>query len=213
MKSKQIKGKIIIISSPSGGGKSSICQMLLKKHKRHKEHKKDNWDFSISATTRKRRPNERHGLEYLFVDHAEFIKMRDKDRFAEWCKVHQYLYGTPSDPLEKVLHGGGVMLLDVDVKGAFKLKDKYPSAATIFILPPSKTELKKRLKKRGTEDDKHLQIRLKRAIGEMKLYKKFEYTIINKDLITAVNEVEMIIGSLHCRKNNLNLEQIDRIIG
>lgn len=207
MAGKRIKGKIIIISSPSGGGKSSICRSLLSRNK------KDEWQFSVSATTRKKRGNETDGVEYLFVDHSKFLKMREKNEFAEWCKVHTYLYGTPRKPLEKVLYGGGVMLLDVDVKGAFKLKKVYPSAATIFILPPSKTELKKRLKKRGTEDDKQLGIRLKRALNEMKLFRKFEYTIINKKLETAVNEVEMIIKSLHCREKNLDMEQINRIVG
>jgi guanylate kinase len=207
MANKRIKGKIVIISSPSGGGKSSICQRLIKKHK------KDGWRFSISATTRKKRPNERHGREYLFVDHADFIKMRERDEFAEWCRVHSYLYGTPRKQLEEILYKGGVMLLDVDVKGAFKLKRLYKSAAMIFILPPSKTELRRRLKKRGTEDDKHFKIRQRRALGEMKLFNKFEYTVINKNLDIAVSEVEMIINSLHCRKSNLDLEQISRIIG
>lgn len=207
MKRTGIKGKIVIISSPSGGGKTSICRRLLRKNHRH------GWVFSISATTRKKRGNEKNGREYWFVDHAEFMKKRQKNEFAEWCKVHRYLYGTPRKPLEDILYGGGVMLMDVDVKGAFKLKKAYPSAATIFILPPNKTELKRRLKKRGTEDDKQLQIRQRRALSEMKLYKRFEYTIINNDLDTAVNEVNMIIKSLHCRKSNLNLEQIRRIIG
>jgi len=205
MKSKKIKGKIIIVSSPSGGGKSSICRELLDKYK--------DWRFSISVTTRKIRGNEKNGREYIFVDHAEFVKLREKDKFAEWCKVHTYLYGTPRAQLEDVLYKGGVMLLDVDVKGAKKLKKAYPMAATIFILPPSKTELRKRLKKRGTEDDKQLKIRQKRALSEMKLFRQFEYTVVNNNLKTAVNEVEMIIGSLHCRKMNLNLEQINRVVG
>ncbi len=108
---------------------------------------------------------------------------------------------------------GGVILLDVDVKGAFKLKEKYPTAAMIFILPPDRKELVRRLKQRGTEDDKHLRIRRKRALSEMKLYKKFEYVVINEDLNTAVNEVEMIVKSLHCRLDNLNQEQIKHIVG
>jgi guanylate kinase len=207
VKKKKIKGKIIIVSSPSGGGKTSICQRLLKKHRR------DKWQFSISFTTRKRRKNEKNGREYWFVDHADFMRNRDRGRYAEWCQVHRFYYGTPRQPLEDVLYGGGVMLLDVDVKGAMKLKRVYPSAATIFILPPSQAELKRRLKKRGTEDDKHFKIRQKRAISEMKLYRRFEYTVINRDLDTAVSEVEMIVESLHCRKSNLDLEQIDRIVG
>jgi len=104
-------------------------------------------------------------------------------------------------------------LLDVDVKGAFKIKRLYPEAALLFILPPNRAELIRRLKKRGTEDDKQLKIRLDRAVKEMGLFSKFEYVIINKHLDTAVNEVDMIINSLHCRLRNLNMELIGRIIG
>ena len=201
------KGKIVIISSPSGGGKSSICRRLLKKNK------KDNWQFSVSSTTRPPRKNETNGVEYNFVTHARFQELKKKNEFAESCQVHRYYYGTSRKPLEKVLKKGGIIILDVDVKGAKKLKEQYPLAATIFILPPGKLELKKRLRRRGTEDDKHLKIRRKRALSEMKLYKRFEYVVINKDLKTAVDEVDMIIKSLHCQQKNLNLEQINRITG
>jgi len=205
MPGKKIKGKIVIISSPSGGGKTSICRGLRRCNK--------DWSFSVSATTRSKRPNERNGREYHFMNYADFRKYVDKGYFAEWCQVHRYYYGTPKKQLEDTLYKGGVLLLDVDVKGAAKLKKAYPQAVTVFVLPPSKTELRKRLKRRGTEDDKHFKIRQKRALSEMKLYRKFEYTIINKNLNTAVNEVEMIVKSLHCRKSNLDLEQINRIVG
>ena len=205
MKKRKNKGKIIIISSPSGGGKTSICRSLLRKNR--------GWKFSVSATTRKKRKGERQNREYQFVDHAEFLKMKKRGEFAESCQVHRYYYGTPRKPLEQVLYGGGVILLDVDVKGAAILKKVYRSVATIFILPPSRLELNKRLKRRGTEDDKHFVIRQKRAMSEMKIYGQFEYTVINKKLSTGVHEVEMIIKSLHCRKNNLDTEQISRIIG
>jgi guanylate kinase len=204
---KKIKGKIIIISSPSGGGKSTICRELLRRNK------KDNWKFSVSVTTRKKRENEADGREYWFVDHAGFAGRRKAGEFAEWCRVHRYFYGTPRLPLIETLYGGGVILLDIDVKGARKLKGIFPSAATIFILPPGKKELLRRLKRRGTEDDKSLQIRRRRAVYEMKLYKRFEYTVINRQLDVAVREVEMIIKSLHCRHDNLDLEQIGRIVG
>lgn len=202
---KKIKGKIVIISSPSGGGKSSICRELLKRNR--------DWHFSISYTTRPPRKDETDGVQYHFVSHSEFQKLKKKDAFAESCQVHRFLYGTPRKPLEKILYNGGVILLDVDVKGARKLKSQYPRAATIFILPPSRAELKRRLKKRGTEDDKHLRIRRQRAMSEMKLYKRFEYVVINKQLETAVDEVEMIVKSLHCRQNYLDVEQINRIVG
>ena len=208
MAKKKVKGKIIIISSPSGGGKTTICRELRKRNPK--------WKFSISVTTRPKRPNEKNGREYFFVDKKEFDKRVRLNEFAEWCKVLDNLYGTPRKPLEKTLYNGGVMLLDVDVQGARKLKKEYPLAATIFVLPPSKAELRRRLKLRGTEDDKQFKLRQERALVEMKIarrYKYFEYTVINKNLETAVNEVEMIIKSLHCRKSNLDLEQINRIVG
>jgi len=204
---RKTKGKIVIISSPSGGGKTSICRRLLGRHK------KDDWKFSISYTTRPPRVGEKDGREYVFVDYARFMNLKARGRFAESCQVHRFYYGTPRQPLEKVLYGGGVMIFDVDVKGAKKLKELYPQAVTVFILPPGRTELMRRLKRRGTEDDKHLRIRQRRAVSEMKLFKRFEYVVINKDLNTAVREVDMIILSLHCRRQNLDLEQINRIIG
>ena len=208
MNKRKIKGKIIIISSPSGGGKTTICRELRKRNQK--------WKFSVSVTTRPKRPNEKNGREYFFVDKKEFDKLIQRNEFAEWCKVLDNLYGTPRKPLERTLYNGGVMLLDVDVQGARKLKKEYALAATIFVLPPSKAELRRRLKLRGTEDDKQFKLRQERALVEMKIarrYKYFEYTVINKDLKTAVSEVEMIIKSLHCRKNNLDLEQINRIVG
>jgi guanylate kinase len=205
MVGKKTKGKIIIISSPSGGGKTTICRKL--------RYRNRDWRFSISATTRQKRKKERDGREYFFMDYAEFMKHKDEGFFAEWCQVHRYYYGTPRKQLEDTLYKGGILLLDVDVKGAEKLKKAYPTAAKIFILPPNKAELKRRLKRRGTEDDKHFKIRQKRALSEMKLFKKFEYIVINNNLNTAVKEVEMIIKSLHCHKNNLDLEQINRIVG
>lgn len=209
MKHKKIKGKIIIVSSPSGSGKTTICRELLKRNK--------SWEFSVSVTTRKKREDEKNGREYWFVSQSEFIKKRDSNEFGEWCKVHDYYYGTPRKPLERVMYRGGVILLDVDVKGARKLKREYLFAATIFIMPPSKAELRRRLKQRETEDDKQLKIRQRRAHIEMNIAKRFnkrfEYVIINKDLTTAVDEVEMIIKSLHCRRINLDMEQINRIVG
>ena len=201
------KGKIVIISSPSGGGKSTICRKLLQRNK------KNEWRFSISYTTRPARKNERNGREYYFVDRETFSAMQKKGEFAESCVVHQHRYGTPRKFLDNTLRTGGVMILDVDVKGAFKLKKQYPTAALIFILPPGKAELRRRLKRRGTEDDKQLRIRRMRAEEEMKLFNKFEYVVVNNDLDVAVNEVDMIIKSLHCRKQNLDVEQIKRIIG
>jgi len=197
-------GKIVIISSPSGGGKSSICRQLLAKH---------GWTFSISYTTRAKRPDEQDGREYVFVSDEKFQELADTRFFAEDCRVHLYRYGTPREQLEAVLEGGGVMLLDIDVQGAKKIKRAYPQAITIFILPPSVKALRTRLTARGTETQEQLEVRRRNATEEMKLWHDFEYAVINDDLAVAVQEVEAIILSHHTRTDKIPAEQIENIIG
>ncbi len=205
-RSSKGSGKIVILSSPSGGGKTSLTRKLLKRHK------KDGWTFSISVTTRPKRPNEKEGREYYFRSREEFAEIRRQGKFAESCRVHGHLYGTPSEPIEDVRQSGGVILLDVDVKGAFKIKRAFPQAVSIFILPPSKVELHRRLKARGTETREQLAIRLDRSLEEMKLYTRFDYTVINDDLEKATNLVDCIIQSFQARKKSLDFNRIDRII-
>ncbi len=200
-------GRIVILSSPSGGGKTSLTRNLLALHK------KDGWTFSISVTTRPKRPNEREGREYYFRSREQFAEIRSQGRFAESCKVHGHLYGTPRDSIESVCKAGGVILLDVDVKGAFKIKKAFPQAVSIFILPPSKVELRRRLKSRGTETREQLGIRLDRSLAEMKLYKRFDYTVINDNLDVATKLVDSIIHSFKARKKSSDFKRIDRIIG
>lgn len=202
------KGKIVIISSPSGGGKTSICHKLLSPTRR-----KQGWRFSISYTTRQPRANERNGREYYFVTDKEFTALKKADAFAEACRVHLYQYGTPRGPLEETLEKGGVMILDVDVQGARKLKREYPQAITVFVLPPSTRELHRRLKRRGTETAAQLAVRRENARKEMKLYRRFEYTVINNDLTSAVKRVLAIIEAHPCRTENIPRELIEDIIG
>lgn len=204
---KSSSGKIVIISSPSGGGKSSICRKLLSPAR-----KKKGWQFSLSYTTRQIRGGEKIDREYHFVSEADFKKLVKTNFFAEHCPVHLDHYGTPRKPLEKVIRKGGVMILDIDVKGAFKLKKEYPEAITIFILPPSIKELKKRLIKRGTETKKQLQIRFENAKKEIELYSKFEYCVINQELSVAVRKVLSIIDCHKCRIENIKKEQIRKIL-
>ena len=187
-------GKIVIISSPSGGGKTSICRRLLTPAR-----KRRGWGFSISYTTRARRPGERHGREYYFVD---------EKHFAEQFKVHLSRYGTPRQPLEQVLNKGGVMLLDVDVKGARRLKKVYPQAVTIFILPPSIKALRQRLSRRGTETKAQLKVRYDNAREEMKLFRRFEYAVVNDELNKAVKQVLSIIEAHSCRTKYLVAEPL-----
>jgi guanylate kinase len=201
------RGKIVIISSPSGGGKTSICRKLLSPSRRRK-----NWRFSISYTTREKRPGEQNGREYFFVSNREFASLVKRNFFAEHCRVHLYRYGTPRDQLDRVVRTGGVMVLDVDVQGAFKLRRAYPEAMTIFVLPPSIAALRKRLKKRGTETREQLKVRFENARKEMRLYGRFDYVVINEELDTAVKDVLSIIDSHYCRTDKLRPEQIARII-
>ncbi len=203
---KRKPGTIVVISSPSGGGKTSICRKLLTPAR-----KRNGWQFSISYTTRKKRPGERNGREYHFVTDAEFKKLMKADFFAEHFKVHLYRYGTPRKPMEKVLRDGSVMILDVDVQGAFRLKKEYPQAVTIFVLPPSIGVLRKRLIKRGTETMEQRKVRFENATKEIKLYKRFEYSVINQDLDTAAKEVLSIINCHHCRTENIRPEQISKL--
>jgi len=201
-------GRVVIISSPSGGGKSSICRRLLSRKRRN-----DGWQFSVSYTTRSRRPGERNGREYFFVSEDEFQQLVKKNFFAEHFPVHLYHYGTPRKPLDNVRHNGGVMLLDVDVQGAFRLKKEYPDAITIFVLPPSITELRRRLKRRGTETREQLQVRFENAKREMRLYGRFEYAVVNQDLDLATRQVLCIIEAHFCRTERLKGEQIKKIAG
>ena len=211
MSNKQAKkGKIVIISSPSGGGKTSICRRLLSPARR-----KNGWEFSVSYTTRKRRPGERNGHAYEFVDDRRFDKLAAKNYFAEHCDVHLYKYGTPRKPIEDIRRRGGVVILDVDVQGALKLRKEYPDSIGIFVMAPSISALKKRLRKRGTETSGQLRVRFERAKYEMTRFKKygFEYVVINRELDRAVKEVLAIITAHGCRLDYMDKELLKRITG
>jgi guanylate kinase len=168
--------------------------------------------FSISHTTRKRRVGERNGRAYHFVSDAQFDRLARSDYFAEHFQVHLYKYGTPREPLERVRRNGGVILLDVDVNGARKLRKEYPDAVSIFILPPS---VRKRLRQRGTETPEQLKIRFENARREMKTFRSFgfDYVVVNKELEVAVRQVLSIIEAHDCRLEHMTAEQLKKITG
>lgn len=205
-------GKILIISSPSGGGKTSICRKLLSPTR-----KSQGWTFSISYTTREPRRVERNKREYFFVNGREFDSKIKQGFFAEHFRVHLYKYGTPRQPIDKIRRQGGVMLLDVDIQGAGRLKKEYPEAISIFVLPPSQAILRRRLKRRGTETNQQLKIRLDNALGEMRAFRKprygFDYIVINNDLNRAVKQVLSIVEAHPCRLDQKDPEQIKKITG
>lgn len=187
MRSAKKQGKIVIISSPSGGGKTTICLRLLRRN--------PSWEFSVSYTTREMRKGEKNGREYFFIDRAEFLRLRRQNFFAETAKVHLHYYGTPREPLDKAVRKGGVIVLDVDVKGAASIKKNYPNSLSLFILPPSQAELKRRLKRRGTETTAQVAVRLNNAIAEMKMFNRFDYVIKNIDVNEAVTAADHMIKS------------------
>jgi guanylate kinase len=171
--------------------------------------------FSVSHTTRAPRRGERDGREYHFVDKTEFARRVRSDFFAEHFKVHLYEYGTPRKPIETVRRSGGVMLFDVDVQGARRLKQEYPDAISIFVLPPSQAELRRRLRRRGTETTEQLKLRLGNALREMRTFRQhgFDYVVINKELDVAVQEVLSIVDAHPLRIDQVDPEQVRKITG
>jgi guanylate kinase len=176
------KGRIFVVSGPSGVGKSSIIERFLKEDRDAR--------FSISYTTRQKRPQEKEGEDYYFVDDETFREMTEQDRFLEWESVHDHYYGTPRKEVSEILKKGIDMILDIDVKGALKVKDKYPEACLVFIEPPSKEDLIRRLSLRG---EKNLGIRMKRVEEELAKKQLFQYTIVNDILDRAYEDFKSIV--------------------
>ncbi len=180
----------MIISGPSGSGKTTLYQELLLSRRLKKKLVK-----SISATTRSKRPGERHGRDYFFLKKGDFLKKKSGGYFLEWQKVFTNYYGTPKISVEKLLKSGKNVLLCIDVKGAKVVSRQYPDALKIFIQPPSPQVLKQRLEKRGSEGKDDLALRLKIAKKEMREAKHYDYIVINDKLPLAQNDLEKIIVS------------------
>jgi len=156
-------------------------------------------DFSVSATTRKRRPDETHGRDYLFVERSVFESMVDAGEMLEWAEVHGELYGTPGSAIAESLLAGKTIVLDVDVQGAVQLNERLPDATYILILPPDEEILEKRLRDRGTESDEKIIRRLAKAKEEVRAAKDsgiFGSFVINDDLQTAVMEIVTVIDKM-----------------
>lgn len=178
-------GLLVVLSSPSGGGKTSVCQRLLKMAPEFR--------YSVSVTTRPPRENEVDGVDYHFRTKEEFEELVAKDAFAEYAFVHGHYYGSLREPVLSALADGAVLLFDIDVQGGTKLRKNYEEAVLIFILPPSFDELVRRLKKRGTENEEQFKLRLKNALWEYTFWPKYDYLVINDDLDKAVETVYAII--------------------
>lgn len=180
------KGIIIVFVAPSGTGKST----LLKRTRERFPH----FQESVSYTTREKRPGEREGVEYFFVDKGEFHAMREQGDFLEWARVHEHFYGTSAKFVEEKLAHGSPLFFDLDIQGARALKEHFgASAHVIFISPPSLSALEERLRGRGTESEFSLALRLENAKKEMAKRGDFDYCVINDNLDKATEELATII--------------------
>lgn len=184
---------LIVVSAPSGAGKSTICKELIKRH--------PEVELAVSYTTRPPRPGEKNGHDYFFISEKEFKRKIAKDEFLEWAIVHGYYYGTPKKFVEGNLNKKKDVLLEIDVQGAMKIRSLYPKAILIFVLPVSKTKpisaklaaLRKRLLENRREDPDEVKKRLAQAKKELKLIKKYDYFVVNDCFKKAVKRLEKIL--------------------
>lgn len=184
------KGKLFILSGPSGAGKGTICKELLAQ---------TDLELSVSMTTRQPREGEIHGVHYYFVTEEEFVKRISADGFLEHAEVYGRRYGTPKEPVIDKLKQGIDVILEIDIQGTLKVKENYPDGVFIFILPPSMAELRKRLTGRGTETAEAIEMRLGETLKELSFIEKYDYCVVNGELDEAVARVKAIVIAEHSR--------------
>ena len=179
----------ITISAPSGSGKTTLCKAL--------QLVEPEIEWSISYTTREKRSIEQNGVDYFFISEKEFEDLIIQGHFVEWQNVHGFYYGTSVSNLENAIKNDKIMLIEMDVKGSMSIKKLFPDQTfSIFIMPPSISQLRQRLRSRGTDSEKRINIRLKRFQEEMEFREKFDYVMINEDLDLAKIELQKTINKL-----------------
>lgn len=189
------KGLLIVVSGPSGAGKDTICQKLIKDD--------SNIWMSVSMTTRKPRPLEKDGVDYFFVSKEDFLNKINNNTFLEYASYNDNYYGTPKDKVEEKLNEGKDVILVIDINGAINIKKIIPSALFIFIMPPDMETLKNRLIGRKTESKDKVVERFITAYNEVNNYKKYNYVVVNDKVEDAVNKVKSIIQSEKCRVDRI----------
>ena len=195
-------GLLIILSGPSGTGKGTVCNILLKNSQ--------NLYFSISMTTRPPRPEEKDGINYYFVTEKEFKELIEADAFLEWAKVYGYYYGTPRRNVEMKLAEGKDVLLEIDTQGAKKIKSNYSQGIYIFLLPPSLQELRRRIEDRGTENLEKIQERFSASSQEISEVNYYNYLTVNDLPERAAQQIKSIIEAEKCKVSR-NRGLIDRL--
>jgi guanylate kinase len=192
------RGTLFVVSAPSGAGKTTLC--------REARLRLPELAYSVSYTTRAPRPGEIAGTDFMFVTATEFDALRQRGEFAEWATVHGNLYGTRARVLEQALTAGSDVLLDIDTQGATQLRGRYPDAVLVFITAPSMEELAQRLRERRSDAETEIARRLARAREEVKLWRRYDYLIVNRDLKDAVDQLTAIITAERCRTARLALD-------
>ena len=186
---KKGAGLLFIVSAPSGAGKSTLCRRL-------RQHFHD-LAYSVSHTTRAPRPGEIHGSDYFFISREEFEAGIHAQRWAEWAQVHGNYYGTSALEIQGALTAGKIVLMDIDVQGTRQIKRRFPQSVAVFVMPPSLAELETRLRKRGSDGEQVIALRLKNALEEMAQKDFYDHVIVNDDLEEASSR---LIGLVHqCR--------------
>ncbi len=188
-------GMLIVVSAPSGGGKSTIIRALLEAD--------SSLDYSISATTREPREGEEDGREYHFYTIEQFKQLVEEDGFYEYAEVHGNYYGTPREEVDSKLEAGKDVILDLDVQGSMRLHKMVRDCTTIFILPPSMATLEKRLRGRGQDSEEAIQRRLENARGEVRMADQYDYILVNRDLPETIENMKTIIEAQRFRASRM----------
>ena len=175
----------VVLSAPSGAGKTTIAKALVEKM--------EDVVFSVSSTTRPARDHEVDGVDYHFLSEVDFRAMIEADELVEWAEVHGHLYGTPRESLQAALEEGRFLILDVDVQGAMQMRERVQDVVLVFVLPPSADALVERLTGRGTEGEDNVTRRIENARGELEQASQFDYIVVNENLDQAIDEVRSIV--------------------
>jgi guanylate kinase len=192
---------LVVVSSPSGGGKTTIVDRLRAHH--------PDFVYSVSVTTRPIRSGEVDGEHYTFVRPEEFHRRQQRGEFAEWARVHDHAYGTPKRVIDQALSEGQVALFDLDIQGGLEIKKAYPQSVLIFILPPTFEELERRLRGRGTDPEDVIQIRLRNARHEVTFWPRYDFVVKNDRLEEAVDRVEAIVLAERCRSSRNRIDYLE----
>lgn len=185
----------MVLSGPSGVGKGTVCEELMKD--------RDDIRYSISATTRKKRPNEKDGENYYFLSLDDFNQRIEDGDFLEFAKVHGNYYGTPKKYVKEQIKNGEIVILEIDVQGALQVKENFDNAVYIFLLPPDLMELRRRIVGRSTEDEKQINLRMENAKKELSFIDKYDYAVVNDEISHTVDKIDAIIQAEKLRVRNV----------